>query len=157
MPTAKAGRPLNVLFLLPGSFASNSALHVAALANELSLAGHACAVAVPHDLATLAHHAAPLFRGLLHREAEAGVTFAKAEGIIPAPEATHAIAQVIREANMAKLEGKPRTILFNMCGHGFVDMQAYADYFDGKLNNHEFTEEELFGNLPEIDALQPTA
>ena len=72
---------------------------------------------------------------------EAGVTFAKAEGIIPAPEATHAIAQVIREANMAKLEGKPRTILFNMCGHGFVDMQAYADYFDGKLNNHEFTEE----------------
>jgi tryptophan synthase beta chain len=88
---------------------------------------------------------------------EAGVAFAKAEGIIPAPEATHAIAQVIREANMAKLEGKPRTILFNMCGHGFVDMQAYSDYFEGKLNNHEFTEEELFGNLPEIDALQPTA
>ena len=88
---------------------------------------------------------------------EAGVIFSKAEGIIPAPEATHAIAQVIREANMAKLEGKPRTILFNLCGHGFVDMQAYADYFDGKLNNHEFTEEELFGNLPEIDALQPTA
>lgn len=87
---------------------------------------------------------------------EAGVLFSKAEGIIPAPEATHAIAQVIREANMAKLEGKPRTILFNLCGHGFVDMQAYADYFDGKLNNHEFTEEELFGNLPEIDALQPT-
>lgn len=88
---------------------------------------------------------------------EAGVIFAKAEGIIPAPEATHAIAQVIREANMAKLEGKPRTILFNMCGHGFVDMQAYSDYFEGKLNNHEFTEEELFGSLPEIDALQPTA
>jgi tryptophan synthase beta chain len=44
-----------------------------------------------------------------------------------------------------------------MCGHGFVDMQAYSDYFEGKLNNHEFTEEELFGNLPEIDALQPTA
>jgi tryptophan synthase beta chain len=88
---------------------------------------------------------------------EAGVTFAKAEGIIPAPEATHAIAQVIREANQAKLEGKPKTILFNMCGHGFVDMQAYSDYFEGKLSNHEFTEEELFGSLPEIDALQPNA
>lgn len=86
---------------------------------------------------------------------EAGVLFSKAEGIIPAPEATHAIAQVIREANQAKLEGKPRTILFNLCGHGFVDMQAYADYFEGKLSNHEFTEEELHGKLPEIEALQP--
>jgi len=88
---------------------------------------------------------------------EAGVTFAKAEGIIPAPEATHAIAQVIREAHQAREEGKERTILFNMCGHGFLDMQAYADYFDGKLRDHSFTDEELFGNLPEIDALQPHA
>ena len=86
---------------------------------------------------------------------EAGVAFAKTEGIIPAPEATHAIAQVIREVNRAKAEGTPKTILFNMCGHGFVDMQAYADYFEGKLTNHEFTDEELFGNLPEVDALQP--
>lgn len=86
---------------------------------------------------------------------EAGIAFAKSEGIIPAPEATHAIAQVIREVNRAKEEGTPKTILFNMCGHGFVDMQAYADYFEGKLTNHEFTDEELFGNLPEVDALQP--
>ena len=43
----------------------------------------------------------------------------------------------------------------NLCGHGFVDMQAYADYFDGKLSNHEFTEDELLGKLPEIEALQP--
>jgi len=86
---------------------------------------------------------------------EAGVSFAKTEGIIPAPEATHAIAQVIREVNRAKEEGTPKTILFNMCGHGFVDMQAYADYFEGKLTNHEFTDEELFGNLPEVEALQP--
>lgn len=79
-PTAQTARPLNVLFLLPGSFASNNALHVAALANELSLAGHACAVAVPHDLQTLAHHTSPLFRGLLHREAEAGVIFPDGRG-----------------------------------------------------------------------------
>jgi tryptophan synthase beta chain len=86
---------------------------------------------------------------------DAGVKFAKAEGIIPAPEATHAIAQVIREANQAKLEGKEKTILFNLCGHGFVDMQAYADYFEGKLTDHFFTDEELTANLAEIEVLQP--
>lgn len=86
---------------------------------------------------------------------DAGVKFAKAEGIIPAPEATHAIAQVIREANQAKIEGKEKTILFNLCGHGFVDMQAYSDYFEGKLTDHHFTDEELTANLAEIEALQP--
>ena len=86
---------------------------------------------------------------------EAGVLFAKSEGIIPAPEATHAIAQVIREANQAKEEGSSKTILFNMCGHGFVDMQAYADYFEGKLTDHHFTDKELFANLAEIEQLQP--
>ncbi len=86
---------------------------------------------------------------------EAGVQFAKTEGIIPAPEATHAIAQVIREANQAKLEGTSKVILFNMCGHGFVDMQAYADYFEGNLENHFFTDKELTANLEEIEALQP--
>ncbi len=88
---------------------------------------------------------------------DAGVKFAKAEGIIPAPEATHAIAQVIREANQAKLEGTAKTILFNMCGHGFVDMQAYADYFEGKLTDHYFTNDELSANLAEVEALQPNA
>lgn len=86
---------------------------------------------------------------------EAGVLFAKAEGIIPAPEATHAIAQVIREAKKAKEEGTQKTILFNLCGHGFVDMQAYADYFEGKLTNHEFTDAELSASLPEVETLQP--
>lgn len=85
----------------------------------------------------------------------AGVTFARAEGIIPAPEATHAIAQVIREAEQAKKEGKPRTILFNLCGHGFVDMQAYDDYFAGKLTDHHFTDAELHANMHELAALQP--
>ena len=85
----------------------------------------------------------------------AGVQFAKAEGIIPAPEATHAIAQVIREAAKAKEEGSSKVILFNMCGHGFVDMQAYADYFEGKLEDHFFTDAELTENLQEIEALQP--
>lgn len=86
---------------------------------------------------------------------EAGVMFAKAEGIISAPEATHAVAQVIREANKAKEEGTEKTILFNLCGHGFVDMSAYEDYFAGKLSDHEIAEETLTENIKEIEDLQP--
>lgn len=78
---------------------------------------------------------------------EAGVKFAKAEGIIPAPEANHGIAQVIREAEIAKLEGKKKTILFNLCGHGYFDMSAYEAYFNGELQNHELTHEQLFSAL----------
>jgi len=86
---------------------------------------------------------------------EAGVKFSKAEGIIPAPEATHAIAQVMNEVEKAKEEGVSKTILFNLCGHGFVDMQAYADYFDGKLVDHVLSDQELSAALAEVDALQP--
>ena len=82
----RAARPLNVLFILHGSFAANSALHVAALANELSAAGHACAVAVPHDVATLAQHESPAFRGLTYAEAEGGVAFPHGRG----PDIIHA-------------------------------------------------------------------
>lgn len=86
---------------------------------------------------------------------EAGVLFARTEGFIPAPEATHAIAQVIREARRAREEGTKKTILFNLCGHGFLDMQAYGDYFAKKLTDHELTESEVQAALPEIEALQP--
>ena len=73
----------------------------------------------------------------------AGVQFARAEGIIPAPEANHAVAGAIREALRAKEEGVGRTILFNLCGHGHFDMQAYIDYHAGKLRNFEYPEEEI--------------
>jgi len=86
---------------------------------------------------------------------EAGVLFAKAEGIVPAPEANHGIAQVIREVRRAQDEGVSKTILFNLCGHGFVDMAAYQDYFDGKLQNHEFTEDELSTEIAKLLPLQP--
>ena len=86
---------------------------------------------------------------------EAGITFARSEGIIAAPEATHAVAQVIREAEQAKKEGKEKTILFNMCGHGFVDMKAYEDYFAGALSDHSFAGNELSESLEEIKSLQP--
>ncbi|MCU0393092.1 MAG: TrpB-like pyridoxal phosphate-dependent enzyme [Thermoflexibacter sp.] len=95
---------------------------------------------------------------LVHAEAiqqlecfKAGVMFAKAEGILPAPEATHAIASVLRQAEEAKQEGKERVILFNLCGHGHFDLQAYEDYFAGKLQDHYFTDEQLYSNLKELD------
>jgi tryptophan synthase beta chain len=82
---------------------------------------------------------------------EAGVKFAQAEGIIPAPEANHGIAQVFREAKKAKEEGTQKTILFNLCGHGYFDMSAYEDYFAGKLVDHELTDEQLYSELRKLD------
>ena len=70
----------------------------------------------------------------------AGVKFANAEGIIPAPESNHAVKAAIDEALRCKAEGKSETILFNLSGHGHFDMQAYADYFSGKLEDFPFDE-----------------
>ena len=82
---------------------------------------------------------------------EAGIQFARAEGIIPAPEATHGIATAIAEANKCKEEGVSKTILFNLCGHGNFDMKAYEDYFAGKIVKHELTSEEIEASLAELD------
>jgi tryptophan synthase beta chain len=82
---------------------------------------------------------------------EAGVAFAKAEGIIPAPEANHGIAVAVREALQAKEEGKSRTILFNLCGHGHFDMASYDAYFSGKLQRHELTQAEVDAAVALID------
>jgi tryptophan synthase beta chain len=73
----------------------------------------------------------------------AGVQFARAEGIIPAPEATHAVHGAIKEALRCKQEGKSEVILFNLSGHGHFDMQAYIDYAAGKLQNYEYPAEEI--------------
>ncbi len=73
----------------------------------------------------------------------AGIRFARAEGIVPAPEANHAVAVAIDQALEAKAEGKQRTILFNLSGHGHFDMQSYIDYNAGKLVNYEYPAEEI--------------
>jgi tryptophan synthase beta chain len=73
----------------------------------------------------------------------AGIQFARSEGIVPAPEANHAVAEAIRQALEAKAEGKQRTILFNLSGHGHFDMQSYIDYQAGKLENYDYPEEEI--------------
>ena len=82
---------------------------------------------------------------------QAATLFAQSEGIIPAPESSHAIATAIREANQAKLEGKPRTILFNLSGHGLIDMSAYDQYLAGDLLNYEVTDEDVKKNLSELE------
>lgn len=74
---------------------------------------------------------------------EAGILFARTEGIIPAPESTHAIAVAIKEALQAKKEGKKKVILFNLSGHGLIDMSAYDQYLAGDLTNYSVTDEEI--------------
>ena len=74
---------------------------------------------------------------------EAGIQFARTEGVLAAPEANHAVCCTIDEALRCKVEGIGRTILFNLCGHGHFDMQAYIDYQAGRLGDHAYDEEEL--------------
>jgi len=83
----------------------------------------------------------------------AGIQFAQAEGIMPAPEANHAVAQAIREALVCKEEGKEKTILFNLSGHGHFDMQSYIDYQAGKLENYEYPAEEIAMALAGLPSL----
>jgi len=85
----------------------------------------------------------------------AGVEFARAEGILPAPEANHAVKATIDEAVRCREEGEEKTILFNLCGHGHFDMQAYIDYFAGKLKDGLYDEGELamaLAALPPVPA-----
>ena len=84
---------------------------------------------------------------------EAGVLFARAEGIVPAPEANHAVKGAIEEALRCKREGKAETILFNLCGHGHFDMTAYQKYFAGELRDEAYDEKELamaLSGLPSV-------
>lgn len=87
---------------------------------------------------------------------EAGMQFIKTEGIIPAPEATHAIATVIDEANRCREEGVTKNILFNLCGHGYFDMAAYEMFMSGKLNGEKLvSDESIRQSIKAIEMLQP--
>lgn len=126
-------------FVPPGFHAGGLRYHgMAPLVSHLKELGliEACAV-----------HQTPCF--------EAGVAFARAEGIVPAPESTHAVRVAIDEALAAKAEGRARTILFNLSGHGHFDMQAYTDYFAGKLEDRDYDEtalRESLAALPKVAA-----
>jgi tryptophan synthase beta chain len=113
-----------------------------------------------HGMSPLVSHAKEL--GLIEAKAyhqkacfEAGVEFARCEGIVPAPEANHAVRCAIDEALRCKQEGKKETIVFNLSGHGHFDMQAYINYFEGKLVDQNYDENELamaLAGLPTVAA-----
>ena len=73
----------------------------------------------------------------------AGVAFAKAEGIIPAPEASHAIAALFDEAILCREQGVSKSLLVNLCGHGHFDMTAYMKYAAGELEDYDYPAEEI--------------
>jgi tryptophan synthase beta chain len=105
-----------------------------------------------------------LLDGLIHAEAytqsevfASGVTFARSEGIIPAPEAAHAIHGVVRAAAEADEAGRERTILFNLSGHAHFDLGAYDTYLAGKLEDLALSEEEIERALKAIEALPKPA
>ena len=113
-----------------------------------------------HGMAPMVSHLKEL--GLIEARAytqsevfAAGVEFARIEGILPAPEANHAVKAVIDEAVRCREEGVSPTILFNLCGHGHFDMQAYIDYFARKLEDHAYAEDEVamaLAGLPTVAA-----
>ncbi|WP_300750696.1 TrpB-like pyridoxal phosphate-dependent enzyme [uncultured Alistipes sp.] len=82
-----------------------------------------------------------------------GLLFARTEGIVPAPESTHAIAVAVREALKAKEEGRQRTILFNLSGHGMIDLYAYEQYFEGKLQDYNLSDAELRSTIDRLDKI----
>jgi tryptophan synthase beta chain len=124
-------------FVPPGFHAGGLRYHgMAPLVSQLHSEGHIEAVAYD-QLRTFA----------------AGIQFAQAEGILPAPEANHAVAAAIDEALACKESGESKAILFNLCGHGQFDMQAYLDYNAGKLVAYEYPEEEVamaLSGLPSV-------
>ena len=111
-----------------------------------------------HGMAPIISHLVNL--GYINPEAyrqneifKAGVLFAKTEGIIPAPEAIHAVKGAIEAALKCKESEESRTILFNLCGHGHFDMKAYGDYFEGSLAEDKFDKgsmDKALEDLPKI-------
>ncbi len=111
-----------------------------------------------HGMAPMISHILEL--GLIEARAyqqiacfDAGVQFARCEGIVPAPESTHAVRAAVDEALRCKNEGKAETILFNLSGHGHFDMGAYIAYFEGKLTDRTYDEGALAKALAALPSL----
>jgi tryptophan synthase beta chain len=112
------------------------------------------------------HGAAPIVSKLVHEKIveaiaygqlacfEAAVTFARSEGIIAAPESSHAIKAAIEEAKKSDAEGKSRVILFNLSGHGHFDLAAYDAYFAGKLEDFDYPKEAVERAIAKLPVVQ---
>jgi len=125
-------------FVPPGIHAGGLRYHGdSALVSQLHYEGLVDAVAVP-QLETF----------------EAGVLFAQHEGIIPAPEATHAIAAAVREARKCTEKGEAKTLLFNLSGHGHFDMSSYDRYFAGELVDYDYPDEAIRESLAHLPKLK---
>ena len=111
-----------------------------------------------HGMAPLVSHLKELnlIEAVAYHQKEcfaAGIQFARSEGILPAPEANHAVKGAIEEALRCKREGRSETILFNLCGHGHFDMAAYMAYSAGTLTDQSYSEQELamaLAGLPSV-------
>ncbi len=106
-------------------------------------------------LVSLLHHEGVIEARAVHQRPtfEAGIQFARSEGILPAPESCHAIRAAIDEALEAKEEGKPRVILFGLSGHGHYDLTSYARYLTGQLEDYEYPAEEVEEALEAVPAV----
>ena len=111
-----------------------------------------------HGMAPLVSQA--IVEGLLTPQAihqiecyESAVQFARTEGIIVAPETSHAVASAIREAKKAKEEGKEKVILFNLSGHGLMDLSGYDKYFSGELIDFALPEDDMKESLKSLEGL----
>ncbi len=106
-----------------------------------------CLLALEKKVETIAYNQVEVF--------DAAKLFAKTEGIIPAPEPSHAIKGVVDEALKCKKTGEEKTILFLMCGHGHFDMQAYDDYLRGKLQPYVYPKDEVQKAMKKLKQLYP--
>jgi len=103
-----------------------------------------------------------LISATMHHQTEvigAGIKFAKAEGLLPAPETAHAVKEVIDQALKAKENNEKKVILFNLSGHGYFDLLAYKDFMAGNLVDYELPSEEIkkalaSEEMPTIDESQ---
>jgi tryptophan synthase beta chain len=126
-------------FVPPGIHAGGLRYH--------GMAPHICALYDSGHIEAVAVHQVPTF--------EAAVQFARAEGILPAPESAHAVRVAIDEALKCKVEGKKKVIAFNLSGHGHFDLSAYDAYHQGKLEDYEYPHalvEAAMKDLPQVPA-----